>query len=40
MKITAVLCALSLLIGGVAVVPSTAHSAPWISGPTAIPPHG
>jgi hypothetical protein len=32
MKITAVLCALSLLIGGGAVIPSTAHSAPWISG--------
>ena len=31
MKRTAVVRALSLLIGGVALVPSTVHSAPWIS---------
>ena len=31
MKRTAVVCALSLLIGGVALIPSSAHSAPWIS---------
>lgn len=32
MKVTAVLCALSLLIGGVALVPTTVQSAGWISG--------
>lgn len=32
MKFTAVVCALSLLIGGVALVPNDAQSAPWISG--------
>ena len=31
MKRTAVVCALSLLIGGVALIPSSAQSAPWIS---------
>jgi len=31
MKRTAVMCALSLLIGGVALNPSSVHSAPWIS---------
>ncbi len=32
MKVTAVLCALSLLIGGVALMPSSVSGAPWISG--------
>jgi hypothetical protein len=32
MKRTAVVCALSLLIGGVALMPNSAESAPWISG--------
>jgi hypothetical protein len=32
MKRTAVVCALSLLIGGVALMPKSAESAPWISG--------
>lgn len=32
MKRTAVVCALSLLIGGVALVPTSAQGAPWISG--------
>ena len=32
MKRTAVVCALSLLIGGVALIPNVAKSAPWISG--------
>ncbi len=31
MKRTAVVCALSLLIGGIALKPSSVHSAPWIS---------
>lgn len=31
MKLTAVVCALSLLIGGVALMPSAVHGAPWIS---------
>jgi len=31
MKLTAVVCALSLLIGGVALVPNDVQSAPWIS---------
>lgn len=31
MKLTAVVCALSLLIGGVALIPSAVHGAPWIS---------
>ena len=31
MKRPAVVCALSLLIGGVALIPSSVHSAPWIS---------
>jgi hypothetical protein len=32
MKRMAMVCALSLLIGGVALVPNVAESAPWISG--------
>ncbi len=32
MKVTAVVCALSLLVGGVALIPNAAHGAPWISG--------
>ena len=32
MKRTAVVCALSLLIGGVALMPKSVESAPWISG--------
>lgn len=32
MKVTAVLCALSLLIGGVALMPSSLEAAGWISG--------
>lgn len=32
MKRTAVVCALSLLIGGVALIPDAVESAPWISG--------
>jgi hypothetical protein len=32
MKVTAVLCALSLLIGGVALMPAAVHAAGWISG--------
>ncbi|MFO0698243.1 MAG: hypothetical protein U0236_03360 [Nitrospira sp.] len=32
MKVTAVLCALSLLIGGVALMPTSVSGAPWISG--------
>lgn len=32
MKITAVVCALSLLIGGVVLSPNVLHGAPWISG--------
>ena len=32
MKVTAVLCALSLLIGGVALMPTSVQGAPWISG--------
>jgi hypothetical protein len=32
MRVTAVLCALSLLIGGVALMPSQGKAAPWISG--------
>ena len=32
MKLTVVVCALSLLIGGVALIPSSVQSAPWISG--------
>lgn len=32
MKVTAVVCALSLLLGGVALVPSQAFAAGWISG--------
>jgi hypothetical protein len=31
MRLTAVVCALSLLIGGVALIPSAVHGAPWIS---------
>jgi hypothetical protein len=31
MKSTAVVCALSLLIGGVALIPSSVNGAPWIS---------
>jgi hypothetical protein len=31
MKRTAVVCALSLLIGGVALMPNSVESAPWIS---------
>lgn len=31
MKLTAVVCALSLLIGGVALVPNSVQGAPWIS---------
>ena len=31
MKLRAVVCALSLLIGGVALMPSAVHGAPWIS---------
>lgn len=31
MKLTAMVCALSLLIGGVALVPSSVQGAPWIS---------
>ena len=31
MKRTAVVCALSLLIGGVALIPNAVESAPWIS---------
>jgi hypothetical protein len=32
MKVTAVLCVLSLLIGGVALMPSSLEAAGWISG--------
>jgi hypothetical protein len=32
MRVTAVLCALSLLIGGVALMPSQGKAAAWISG--------
>jgi hypothetical protein len=32
MKRIAMVCALSLLIGGVALIPNLANSAPWISG--------
>ncbi|MDX2253019.1 MAG: hypothetical protein NW202_12085 [Nitrospira sp.] len=32
MKVTAILCALSLLIGGVALMPSSLGAANWISG--------
>lgn len=32
MRITAILCALSLLIGGVALMPSSLDAAGWISG--------
>ncbi|MBA5866817.1 MAG: hypothetical protein GDA67_09020 [Nitrospira sp. CR1.3] len=32
MKATAVLCALSLLIGGMALMPTAVHAAGWISG--------
>jgi hypothetical protein len=32
MRVTAVLCALSLLIGGVALMPTPVHAAEWISG--------
>ncbi len=32
MRVTVVLCALSLLIGGVALMPSQGKAAPWISG--------
>jgi hypothetical protein len=32
MKRTAMVCALSLLIGGVALIPNVVQSAPWISG--------
>ena len=32
MKLTAVVCALSLLLGGVALVPNDVQGAPWISG--------
>lgn len=32
MKLTAVVCALSLLLGGVALVPNGVQGAPWISG--------
>jgi len=32
MKVTAALCALSLLIGGVALMPSSLEAAGWISG--------
>jgi len=32
MKVTAVLCTLSLLIGGVALMPSSLEAAGWISG--------
>ena len=32
MKVTAVLCALSLLIGGVALMPTPTQAAGWISG--------
>lgn len=32
MKVTAALCALSLLIGGVALMPTSVTGAPWISG--------
>jgi len=32
MKVVALLCALSLLIGGVALMPTSIHAAPWISG--------
>jgi hypothetical protein len=32
MKVTAVFCALSLLIGGVALMPTSVSGAPWISG--------
>lgn len=31
MKLTAVVCVLSLLLGGVALVPTSAQGAPWIS---------
>ena len=31
MKHTAVVCALSLLLGGVALIPNSVHSAPWVS---------
>jgi hypothetical protein len=31
MKRTAVVCALSLLIGGVALIPNAVESAPWVS---------
>jgi hypothetical protein len=31
MKVTAIVCALSLLIGGVALIPTSVHGAPWIS---------
>jgi hypothetical protein len=31
MKLRALVCALSLLIGGVVLVPSAVQSAPWIS---------
>lgn len=32
MKATAILCVLSLLIGGVALMPTSVSGAPWISG--------
>jgi hypothetical protein len=32
MKLGAVVCALSLLIGGVTLIPNAVESAPWISG--------
>jgi hypothetical protein len=32
MKLTTVVCALSLLIGGVTLIPNAVESAPWISG--------
>ena len=32
MRVTAMLCALSLLIGGVALMPSSLEAAGWISG--------
>lgn len=32
MRLTAILCALSLLIGGVALMPTSVLGAPWLSG--------